>query len=71
MKRPYRSPDGHDWRDPSMPAHRNKRGGEIVELSPERSTKVAQAYVTASHVPNWRDDPTYNLRRSNVKTKST
>jgi hypothetical protein len=46
-----------------MPAHRNKRGGEIVELSPERAQKVAQAYVNADHVPDWRNDPTYNLRK--------
>ena len=57
-----------------MPAHRNKRGGEIVELSPEHAQKAAQAYVNDDQVPNWRNDPTYNLRKRNVqlsKTKTT
>ncbi len=59
-----------DWRDPDMPVLLQTTNG-IVEVSPEQATEIfaermRKLEIMQYEIPllNWRDDPTYNLRRS-------
>lgn len=66
MPRRYRSPDGHDWRDPDMPVIRDYRFGDgskktIVDQAYEHRYREMLMQTTAH--PSFRLDPTYNLRR--------
>jgi hypothetical protein len=57
-RRPYRSPDGLDWRDPEMPLARKGR-----EIAPEKLQQVCNMTMRQSPEPDWRNDPTYSLSR--------
>jgi hypothetical protein len=60
------SPDGLDWRDEAMPVYRNytMRDGRKVEYAdPDYEHRYREHLVEAAEQPNWRDDPTYNMRR--------
>lgn len=54
-----------DWRDPNMPviAYSTEAKG-LVSIEPERLQRVCQRRMEwGGIVPDWRNDPTYNLRR--------
>lgn len=65
MKR--QRPDNRlDWRDPAMPVLRDYRMGDgskktLVDEDYER--RYREMLMVASNNPQWRKDPTYNLRR--------
>lgn len=72
MRRPRPLPDNRpDWRDPSLPpsdrdyTFRMSDGTtqQITEVTPEQETQIRAMMMQGSPAPNWRDDPTYNLRR--------
>jgi len=61
-----KSPDGHDWRHEAMPVYRNytMRDGRKVEyVDPNYERRYREHLVEAAEQPNWRNDPTYNMRR--------
>jgi hypothetical protein len=64
-----------DWRDPEMPVYARKYGddGKIhtVLISPREAQAAAnarfwQACMHPEVCPNWRDDPTYDLRKKGI-----
>jgi hypothetical protein len=60
MKRQPPKPDRRlDWRDPDMPVL-GKSGNLIDHRKMELKAKMA---MTSAAEPDWRNDPTYNLRR--------
>jgi hypothetical protein len=57
-----------DWRDPDMPVHRNYRlaDGTVIEsIDPAYETgfRAFLLETNPGRLPNWREDPTYNLKR--------
>lgn len=61
MKRLPPSPDTRlDWRNPAMPVL-GKSGRPIPH---EKMILKAQMAMVATDEPTWRNDPTYNLRKS-------
>lgn len=62
-------PNRPDWRDPNMPVIRKAKlsdgTSKVVELSPEEEQAFAQRRLALADilVPDFRSDPTYNLRR--------
>lgn len=61
MKRCKPEPDTRlDWRDPAMPVL-GKSGRPIPH---EKMILKAQMAMQAADEPTWRNDPTYNLRKS-------
>ncbi len=56
------NPKALDWRDPEMPLVRTRKSGENIEIAPERVTRHCAQQLLAP-VPEWRNDPTYNMRR--------
>jgi hypothetical protein len=56
-----------DWRDPNMPVMLNctdpLTGTYLKEFTSERAQYVSQIRMQMSHAPDWRNDPTYNMRR--------
>lgn len=63
-----------DWRDPNMTVHvaimSDDKSYEL-EVTPDFMSKQAQVSLDYSHpsCPDWRCDPTYNLRRKSVKCR--
>lgn len=59
--------DKPDWRDPDMPVILRLRqpSGEIViaEHPKETQAKISEWRFDHTMAPDWRKDPTYNLRR--------
>lgn len=62
-RKPYRSPDGKDWRDPNMPVIVNSKSEGWTEWAPERLSRVAGFLVEASEAPHYTNDPSYNWKR--------
>lgn len=61
MNRRHLPPDNRlDWRDPEMPVL-GKFGRPIDH---NKLHQLAQVRVEQANDPDWRNDPTYNLRRS-------
>jgi len=65
----YKSPDGHDWRDPEMPvlcAMTHELTGEtkLEEFPSWEVTEVNKVWFRQNQEPDWHNDPTYNLRRT-------
>lgn len=60
---PYRAPDGHSWRDPDLPVF--GKSGKAIDY--HKMELGAQIGMHNDNYPTWRDDPTYNLRRTNAK----
>lgn len=55
-----------DWRDPSMPVIRDYRfasGKHMTVVEPDFEQGFRGYMMSNSVQPNWRDDPTYNLRK--------
>lgn len=52
-----------DWRDPNMPVLVQSKSQGQIYIEPERWQRVAKARMDVAGEPNWRTDPTYNLRR--------
>lgn len=51
-----------DWRDPNMPVlAQTKRGLEVWDA--ERFRQAIAGRLAICTEPDWRHDPTYNLRR--------
>lgn len=70
MKRRRNIPDlRHDWRDPDMPVMRcyTFANGSIIDslVDPDYERRFREMVMNNCHndSPNWRSDPTYNLRR--------
>lgn len=58
------------WRDPNMPVIRNylmPDGSRKIEVNPEYERRYREHMMNAAAQPNWRDDPTYNLRKKRKK----
>ena len=57
-----------DWRDPNMPVMLNCTdpitGPYLREFTSERAQYAFSIRMQMSAAPDWRDDPTYNLRKS-------
>lgn len=65
-RRPFLPDNRPDWRDPNMPLVRNYRmaNGTVKELvEPEYEQRYREHMISASMAPNYKHDPTYNLRR--------
>lgn len=59
-----------DWRDPAMPLCRNytfANGRKVTEVPPEFEQEWRQICMQRNSMPEWRDDPTYNLRKDRRK----
>jgi hypothetical protein len=57
-----------DWRDPDMPCITPAENSQTKEqvgllMAPEAYHKNAKTGLLLGTGPNWRNDPTYNLRR--------
>lgn len=61
-RRPYRD-DRPDWRNPNMPVLIMHRVNGLVPVNPEFMSQVSRHKLANDIEPDWRRDPTYNLRR--------
>ena len=65
MKRP--KPDKRpDWRDPAMTVERDyimTSGRRLINPDPEWERRYREHLMQVNPAPEWRNDPTYNLRR--------
>lgn len=55
-----------DWRDPNMPVIRpyRMRDGTVKTLvDPDYEHRYRAHMMSAAEQPDWRNDPTYNLRK--------
>lgn len=55
-----------DWRDPSMPVLRDYRmadGSKKIEVDPDYERRYREHLLSTAEQPNWRNDPTYNMRK--------
>lgn len=58
-----RAPDTRpNWRDPAMPCFELSRSRGTIEVTAEFKAEIARKRMELP-APDWRDDPTYNLRR--------
>lgn len=70
MRRKKLPPDDRlDWRDPNMPALRYGVVDGIEgmhEIKPEHITQYyhAKMHHPFNSAPNWKNDPTYNLKKN-------
>lgn len=65
----YSSPDGHDWRDPEMPVlclitHELTGEAKLEAFPSWEVTEVNKVWFRQNPEPDWRNDPTYNLRKA-------
>jgi hypothetical protein len=51
-----------DWRDPQMPCLVSTKSAGMTEWAPERVQRVSAAKLTICNEPEWRNDPTYDLK---------
>ncbi len=56
-----------DWRDPNMPVYVSTRSQGMVQWDPARLQRAMAAKIALSDEPDWRDDPTYNLKKDRRK----
>ena len=69
-KRGWRRPlanDRPDWRDPDMPVLCCHKTKGLVAVDPEYARGMAQYKLRTNPVPDWRRDPTYDLKRTGRK----
>jgi hypothetical protein len=55
-----------NWRDPQMPVIRDyimRDGTRQTFVDADYEQRYRQHLITTADYPNWRNDPTYNLRR--------
>lgn len=65
MKRP-RLDTRFNWRDPNMPVMRDyvmRDGSRKNVIDPDYEHRYREHMMNAAPHPNWRSDPTYNLRK--------
>jgi hypothetical protein len=58
--------DRFNWRDEAMPVIRNYKfinGQCKTEIDPDYERRYREHMMSNADYPNWRSDPTYNLRR--------
>lgn len=64
-----------DWRDPSMPVIRKAKMSDgttqVCEVPPEMEQSFAKNRLEKLSAPHYTIDPTYNLRRTDVKLAKT
>jgi hypothetical protein len=65
-------PEEFDWRNPDMPCclpgQDNLTGKKIMlAIEPLEMQQNRKDSMFLSEGPNWRDDPTYNMRRRNAR----
>lgn len=46
-----------------MPVIRKDKSGKMIELPSDRVTKACAYMISVAQVPDWRNDPTYNMRK--------
>jgi hypothetical protein len=66
MRRKLPLTDNPDWRDPNMPVYRNYRMPNDtckVYVDPDYEHRYREHMFHNAAQPNWRSDPTYNLKR--------
>lgn len=59
-----------DHRNPSMPVIRNylmADGSRKTEIDPDYERRYREHMMTTASYPNWRDDPTYEIRKDKHK----
>lgn len=55
-----------NWRDPNMPVMRDyvmRDGSRKNVIDPDYEHRYREHMMNAAPHPNWRSDPTYNLRK--------
>lgn len=71
MRRRRLPPDTRpNWRDPNMPLVRDytfRDGRKVTEVTPEFEQEWRRMCMDLNQAPNWRHDPTYNLRKDRRK----
>lgn len=72
MPRRHRpSPDTRlDWRDPNLPCIRDYRmgdGSRRTTIDPDYERRYREMLMATSAYPDYRSDPTYNLRKDRRK----
>lgn len=66
MTKPAPATASHDWRNPAMPVLRSylmPSGERRLIVDPDYERRYREHMLTTTAQPNWRNDPTYNLRR--------
>lgn len=59
-----------DWRDPAMPVLRDYRMGDGTRrtvVDPDYEHRYREILIATSIQPDYRSDPTYNLRKDRSK----
>lgn len=54
------------WSDPNLPCIRDYQmanGAKLTEVSPDYERRYREHLMSLPDQPNWKRDPTYNLRR--------
>lgn len=54
------------WNDPDLKCVRNYKmadGRRMTEVDPDYERRYREFMMTSPDQPNWRQDPTYNLRK--------
>ena len=66
MKRRKRWQAPLDWTDPAMPVIRNYKmpdGSRKDLVDPDYERRYREHLISAAVQPNWRNDPTYEMKR--------
>lgn len=66
MKRPRRPDTRPNWRDPNMPCARDyemRDGSRMTIVDPEYERRFREFCMEINKHPDWRDDPTYDLKK--------
>lgn len=67
MPRRDRRPDLRpDWRDPNMPVTRDylmQDGSKMTSVDPEYERRFREFCMQINKHPDYRNDPTYNMRK--------
>lgn len=66
-------PNLPNWRDPNMPVIRHyvmSNGTIRTEADPDYERRYREHMMQVAPMPDWRQDPTYNLRRKKCQKQS-
>lgn len=69
MKRKLPPDHRPSWRDPNLPCIRDYRfgdGSRKTEIDPDYERRYREMLMQTAAHPNWRQDPTYNMRKDKV-----
>ena len=67
-RKPLPPDDRPNWRDPNLPCIRDyimRNGERKTEIDPDYEHRYRQFQIETSPHTEWRNDPTYNLRKTN------